>query len=78
VAYRVYQREAWATDWQQSQSVGNVTTFVLAKQSIDDFVFGVSAVGADGHESLVSAYVAPPRAATDVTFMGPASAAPAR
>jgi len=26
-----------------------------------DFVFGVSAIGADGHESLVSAYVSPVR-----------------
>jgi len=78
VAYRVYQRDAWANDWRESQSVGNVTAFVLAKQSIDDFVFGVSAVGADGHESLVSAYIAPPRAATDVKFTGPASAAPGR
>jgi hypothetical protein len=29
--------------------------------SIDNFVFGVAAVGANGHESMVSAYVPPPR-----------------
>jgi hypothetical protein len=73
VSYRVYWRDAWATDWQEHQSVGNVTSFVLEKKSIDDFVFGVSAVGANGHESVVSAYVAPPRAATDVTFTAPVS-----
>jgi hypothetical protein len=30
--------------------------------NIDDWVFGVAAVNAAGHESTVSAYVAPPRA----------------
>jgi hypothetical protein len=67
VAYRVYWRDAWATDWQHSQAVGDVTRFVLANVSIDDWVFGVAALDRDGHESLVSAYVAPPRAVTDVT-----------
>jgi hypothetical protein len=31
---------------------------VLRNVSTDDFVFGVAALGAGGHESLVSAYVA--------------------
>jgi hypothetical protein len=30
--------------------------------SIDDLVFGVKAIDKDGNESLVSAYVQPPRA----------------
>src|SRR5262245_28248146 len=59
--YRVYWREAWAPDWQHSQVAGDVTEFVLQKLSIDNFVFGVAAVGAEGHESLISAYVPPPR-----------------
>jgi hypothetical protein len=29
--------------------------------SIDDYVFGVAAIGPDGHESVVAAYVNPPR-----------------
>lgn len=61
VAYRVYWREAWATDWQHSRLFGNVTSAVLPQMIIDDYVFGVAAVGAGGHESLVSAYVEPPR-----------------
>jgi hypothetical protein len=77
-SYRVYWREAWTNDWQGSQDVGNVTTFVRPAQSIDDFVFGVSAVGADGHESVVSAYIVPPRAAADVKLTGPASTPAAR
>ena len=77
--YRVYWRDAWANDWQQSQVVGNVTEFVLEKRSIDDYVFGVAAIGAGGHESTISAYVAPAGAITDVTFAKePASAAPDR
>jgi hypothetical protein len=60
-AYRIYWREAWTADWQQTQLAGNVTEFNLPKLSIDNFVFGVAAVGANGHESLVRAYVPPPR-----------------
>jgi hypothetical protein len=39
--------------------VGNVTEYVLPHANIDDWVFGVSAVGPGGHESPVSAYVPP-------------------
>ena len=66
VGYRVYWRAAWAPDWQHDAFTGNVTEFVLPDVSIDDYVFGVSAVGADGHESLVTAYVNPPRALIDI------------
>jgi hypothetical protein len=61
VAYRIYWRDTWSNDWQRQQTIGNVTQFVLPNVSIDDFVFGVAAIGADGHESLVSAYVSPVR-----------------
>jgi Peptidase family M28 len=60
--YRVFWRDAWTPDWQHELDVGNVTEFVLKEVSIDDYVFGVAAVGPGGHESLVSAYVNPPRA----------------
>ena len=66
VAYRVYWRDTWTNDWQHRQTIGNATSFVLPNVSIDDFVFGVAAVGADGHESLVSAYVSPVRQSADV------------
>ena len=66
VDYRVYRRDPWAPDWQNSQLAGNVTQFVVPKRSIDDFVFGVAAVGANGHESLVSAYVVQTRNDPDV------------
>jgi hypothetical protein len=60
-AYRIHWRETWTADWQQTQLVGDVTEFNLPRMSIDNFVFGVAAVGANGHESMVSAYVPPPR-----------------
>jgi hypothetical protein len=60
-AYRIYWREAWTADWQQTQLVGDVAEFNLPKLSIDNFVFGIAAVGAGGHESLISVYVPPLR-----------------
>lgn len=66
VAYRIYWRDTWSNDWQRSQTIGNVTQFTLPNVSIDDFVFGVAALGADGHESLVSAYVSPVRRSAEV------------
>jgi len=69
-SYRVVWREAWTPDWQYEVVVGDVTEFVLADLSIDDYVFGVAAIGSDGHESLVSAYVRPPRAQSDIKQVG--------
>jgi hypothetical protein len=66
VAYRIFWREAWGPDWQQDMLVGNVTSVVLPNMQIDDYVFGVAAVDAQGHESSVTAYVTPPRANTPV------------
>jgi hypothetical protein len=69
VSYRVYWRAAWAPDWQHTQVVGNVTSLLLQGLSIDDFVFGVAAVGAEGHESLISTYVAPPRREVEIKLL---------
>jgi hypothetical protein len=61
VGYRVYWRNTWTNEWEHWRAVGNVTQLVLPAMTIDDFVFGVAAIGADGHESLISAYVSPTR-----------------
>jgi hypothetical protein len=61
--YRIYWRDAWGVDWLHEIDAGNVTEYVMRDVSIDDYIFGVSAVGPDGHESLVSAYVRLPRPA---------------
>jgi hypothetical protein len=41
--------------------VGDVTEHVLPAMSIDDYIFGVAAIDAQGNESLVSVYVNQPR-----------------
>ncbi len=69
--YKVYWRDTWTNDWQHVQAVGDVTTFTLPNVNIDDWVFGVAAVGADGHESLVSAYVSPVRRMQEVKLVKP-------
>ncbi|GBD32469.1 Bacterial leucyl aminopeptidase [bacterium HR33] len=61
VGYRIFWRDSWSPDWEHELWVGDVTEYVLPGVSIDDHVFGVAAVGPGGHESLVSAYVRPPR-----------------
>jgi peptidase M28-like protein len=66
VAYRIFWREAWGPDWQHDMLVGNVTNVVLPTMQIDDFVFGVAALDAAGHESFVASYVTPPRASTPI------------
>jgi hypothetical protein len=70
VAYRIFWREAWGPDWQHDLLVGNVTNVVLPNMQIDDYVFGVAAIDAAGHESFVSAYVSPPRASTPIKTQG--------
>jgi hypothetical protein len=67
VAYRVFWREAWGPDWQHDVTVGNVTSLLLPNMQIDDYVFGVAAVDAGGHESLITSYVSGPRANTPIT-----------
>jgi len=59
--YKVYWRKTTAPFWENQAFVGNRTEFVLDKVTIDESVFGVSAVDTDGHESLVAAYVMAPR-----------------
>jgi hypothetical protein len=56
VGYRIYWRDAWSLDWQHTAAVGNLTEHVIPGLSIDDHVFGVAAVGAGGHESLIAVY----------------------
>ena len=66
VAYRVFWREAWGPDWQHDLTAGNVTKLLLPNLQIDDYVFGVAAIDASGHESSVTAYV--PAARTEINI----------
>jgi len=64
-AYRIFWREAWGPDWQHEMLVGNTTEATLPNTLIDDLVFGVAAVDASGHESVVSPYIAPMSSAVE-------------
>ena len=46
--------------------VGNVTNVILPNMQIDDYIFGIAAVDASGHESFVTAYVTPPRTSAEI------------
>jgi hypothetical protein len=46
--------------------VPDTTEYVFPNLSIDDYIFGVAAVGRDRRESLVSAYVRTPRPSVDI------------
>lgn len=59
--YRIVWREAWTPDWQHEIHVGPGTEHVMEAMSIDDYIFGIAAVGPNGHESFVTPYVRPPR-----------------
>lgn len=64
--YRIFWRDSWTLEWQSERSVGNVSEVVLKDVSIDDYVFGVAALSALGHESVVSAYVNPQRPSAEI------------
>ena len=52
--YKIYWRETTSPQWQYSRYVGSLSDFTLENIVIDNFLFGVVAVSADGHESIVS------------------------
>jgi hypothetical protein len=51
--YRVWWRDTTEPQWQHSRYVGNAATVTLKNVVVDDFVFGVSALSADGYASPV-------------------------
>lgn len=51
--YKIYWRDTTSPTWDNSRYVGDVTSYTLDGIVIDNFFFGIAAVGPDGHESLV-------------------------
>ncbi|MDT0687572.1 M28 family metallopeptidase [Autumnicola psychrophila] len=51
--YKIYWRDTTSRTWYHSRFVGDVNEFTLEGIVIDNFFFGVAAVGKNGHESLV-------------------------
>lgn len=51
--YKIYWRDTTSPQWQHSRFVEDVNEFTLEGIVIDNFFFGVSSVGENGHESVV-------------------------
>ncbi len=51
--YKIYWRETTSPTWDHYKYVGDVTEHTLEGIVIDNYFFGVAAVGPDGHESVV-------------------------
>jgi hypothetical protein len=64
--YSIVIRPTTSPFWEQEIYVGKVNTYTLKDVSIDDAKFGVKAIGVNGTESLVTAYVYPPRQRTEI------------
>ena len=52
--YKIYWRDTTSPTWDYSRYVGDVSEFTLDGIVIDNYYFGVVAVGKNGYESLVS------------------------
>jgi len=53
IGYKIYWRDTTAPQWQYSRFVGNITDYTLKNIVIDNYLFGVSSISANGAESLV-------------------------
>ncbi|MFC1481622.1 M28 family peptidase [Candidatus Neomarinimicrobiota bacterium] len=51
--YKIYWRDTTAPQWQHSRYVGDVVKYTLENIIIDNYLFGVTAVAKNGHESVV-------------------------
>ncbi|NND63615.1 MAG: M28 family peptidase [Flavobacteriaceae bacterium] len=52
-AYKIYWRETTSPTWDFSRVVGDVNEFTLEGIVIDNYFFGLAAIGPNGHESVV-------------------------
>ncbi len=52
--YKIYWRDTTSPTWDHFKYVENVTEYTLEGIVVDNFFFGVAAIGKDGHESIVS------------------------
>lgn len=53
LGFKIYWRDTTSPTWDHSRYVGNVTEFTLEGIVIDNYFFGIAAVGPDGFESPV-------------------------
>ena len=53
VGYKIYWRKTTSPTWDYSRLVGDLDSFLLEGIVVDNYFFGIAAVGKNGHESLV-------------------------
>ena len=53
VAYKIYWRDTTSPTWDHSRLITDATSHILEGIVIDNYLFGVAAIGANGHESVV-------------------------
>lgn len=53
IGYKIYWRDTTSPTWDHSRFVGDVSEFTLDGIVIDNYFFGIAAIGKDGHESTV-------------------------
>ena len=53
LGYKIYWRDTTSPTWDNSRFVGDVSEFTLNGIVIDNYFFGVAAIGQNGHESVV-------------------------
>ncbi len=51
--YKIYWRDTTSPTWDHSRFVGDINSYTLDGIVIDNFFFGVAAIGANGHESII-------------------------
>jgi hypothetical protein len=54
IGYKIYWRDTTSPQWEYERFVGKVTEYTLENIVIDNYLFGVAAVGKDGNESVIS------------------------
>lgn len=52
--FKIYWRKTTSPHWESVRYVGDVDEFTIENFVIDNYLFGVSAVGMNGHESVIS------------------------
>jgi Peptidase family M28 len=53
MGYKIYWRDTTSPTWDNSKYVGDISEYTLQSIVIDNYFFGVVAVGENGHESVV-------------------------
>ncbi len=66
--FKIYVRDTKAPFWEKSYFAGKGESFTLKNVSIDNLTFGVSAIGANGLESLISIYRIPGRSRAEYVY----------